>query len=302
MYPVFSKSFAKSAVDLNKKGFYDDNKGLNKVTAKGKAGGTSYEVNTNIKGAGDAKVTMPVDDKCSVSIKTTTKENKEKTGSVTESEVECAINLGDGIDLKLIANDPDIANLMGMKVNGELDYKTAAFSVEGKFCKTGASAAITTDCPGLDGVVLGLNPGYGTGNKGAVLGSALGWKGDGMELAGVCGLALIDSKPVVTNAGLRGSFKVTDSHTVAFQADQATFKMGKNAHDSFKAEASQTLALGCDYKISGDASAKVKATYGKADSPIEYDFSYKTALAGKSNLIFNCKGLKDYSFVYTIEN
>jgi hypothetical protein len=72
--------------DLNKKEFFDAKQTGTKITAKGKAGGVEYEANADGK-AGDCKVTMPVDDKCKVSVKVT---------SANKSEVEAAINVAAG--------------------------------------------------------------------------------------------------------------------------------------------------------------------------------------------------------------
>merc|ERR1719424_1607042 len=100
---------------------------------------------------------MPVDDKCSVSV---------KVKSDNTSEVEAKVNVADGMDLTILAKNPDLACTDKLALSGKFDYKTPAYSVESQFnmfdgakkVGRGAAAGITMDCPGLDGVVLGLVP------------------------------------------------------------------------------------------------------------------------------------------------
>jgi hypothetical protein len=296
MYALYSKSFAKKAVDLNKKEFFDEKQAGTKITAKGKAGGVEYEANSD-QAKGDCKVTMPVDDKCSVSVKVESSNN---------SEVEAKLAVADGMDLTLIAKNPDLSKAGDLNLSGKFNYVTSAYSVESEFnllnggFKPGASAGITMDCPGLDGVVLGLKPGFTPGNTGVACPIALGYAGSGFDLAFVGGAALVDNKPALTGASFRGIFKVNGSTSLAFEVDHALYKMGKAGHDDFKkCDASNSMKLGLDYKISGSTSMKAKATFGGA-APA-YDLSFKTALDGKSNLVFASQGLKTHSMTYTLE-
>jgi hypothetical protein len=120
------------------------------------------------------------------------------------------------MDLTLIAKNPDLQKVGSLDLTGKFDYKTAAYSVESAVLHSptppwgapvspsppppltctppqfnimggdrahGASAGITMDCPGLDGVVLGLNPGFSMGNTGVACPIALGYAGKGFDLA-----------------------------------------------------------------------------------------------------------------------
>jgi|ERR1711981_206299 len=278
MYALYSKSFAKKAVDLNKKEFFDDKQKGTKITAKGKAGGVEYEANADQEN-GDCKVTMPVDDKCSVAVKV--------AGS--NSEVECKIGVADGMDLTLITKNPDLANAAGMNLSGKFNYVTSAYAVESEFNLLGCGgspngcAGITMDCPGLDGVVLGLKPGN---SKGFACPISLGYAGSGFDLAFVCNAALVANKPALNGASFRGLFKVNDSTNLAFEVD----------HEN---EKKTGMKLGLDYKISGSTSMKAKATF--KDGSCSNDFSFKTALDGKSNLVLASQGLVKHSFTYTLE-
>merc|ERR1711970_1615523 len=135
MYQVYSKAFAKSAGDLNKKDFADKYK--HKITAKGKHDGISVEANlsdepkknkeTPAKIIGyesaDVKVDVPVDDMFKVSLKAT---------AGNSAEVTAELKVNDNATLELTCVNP-ATDLKTTEIKGKLTYLDPMFSVEGTF-------------------------------------------------------------------------------------------------------------------------------------------------------------------------
>jgi len=329
-YTPYSKAFAKKAVDLNKNDFKGDDK--YKMMAKGKmASGISFAAEGSDKASDgkytDAKIeiTMPVDDKFKVTLETT-------AGQKTTVTADMAVM--SGASLKLIASDPDLSNPTAMGLKGEFNYAEPSFSCETKFClwdgpavgkiakndkgvasspffhtgSHGVQAGFAFDLPGMDKVTLGLMPGIGFNNKGAIgfqMPVSVGWAGKDMSLAFVTGGLLasykatdkdgkesMKTKPDLACAGIKGHFKLSDDLLFAFEADQTFYKLDQKALWTTKnADAkkeSQVFKAGLQYSASKDTTYKMKGTFDKK-AGLDLDFSVKTALAGKNSVLATCK-------------
>lgn len=185
MFALYSKAFAKKAVDLNKKDFKDKDSDV-KVVAKAKtACGVEYEGTVANKGTkvgkkdkGEFTVKLPVDSKANVTIGA----NKDGAGS---AEVEVQASDAAKVTMKYEKVGTDSA------VSGGFEFVDKQFSVETKFKLTdtkeakaktlkdpadpesvvtetykptgtnGVSVGFAAPIPGVDGAVLGLNPSYG---------------------------------------------------------------------------------------------------------------------------------------------
>lgn len=310
MYGLFSKGFGKKATDLNKKNFYDAKKGDFQFTAKGKtSNGVEYE--TNNHNNNDVKITVPVDDKCKISVKT---EGTEK------SEVEAKVDLGSGMNLTLNAANPDMNAKEITKVTGGLDYQTSTFSVESKFTAFdgpsiakaggdfskagthGLSAAIAMDLPGFDGFKVAVTPSMGLGNGAINLPFAVGYEASDFQVHFLGGCSLVDGAPTVTTAALKGYFKANSDVNVGFELEHAAFGAGKSkdAFASFSKleKATATYKIGADYKLDGNTTLKGKLTYDGSGRSL--DFGLTSGAVGFT-MGLPAGGKAAYGFSYTLE-
>merc|ERR1711871_69706 len=297
MYALYSKSFAKNAVDLNKKEFVKDE---NKLTAKSSGGGVKYELEATKNGdKGKAKVTceIPVDAGMKVKV---------ETNCCGESDVTVDIDLADGMEMSLCGSNPSMSGMDSL--SAELTYKDPAFSMEGKFGlfqgsamggdkykyndgKHGFSTAFAMDCPGLDGVTLGVNPAIGfIGDKTQLaLPFPLGGGDKAKSFAVTGALFHGNGKGVaVANMGLRGYFKVSDPLAVAFEVERSDFKLDDKALWSEikpNPKAGTTFKVGTEYKASSDLTLKAKGTFTGGKPTM--DFAAKHAMGGKNSATFS---------------
>jgi hypothetical protein len=331
-YVLYSKGFAKKGIDLNKNDFQSPHF---KVKASGKmASGIKFTAegsDTNKDGKySDAKIeiSMPVDDKFNVTLESNAKQ---------ETTVSAEMKVSKDATLKLVAANPDFANPTAMGVTGEFNFTDPKFAVETKFClwdgpavgkikkddkgarkspfystgTHGVHAGFTFDCPGLDKVTVGLQPGIGLGARGMgfQMPLSIGWSDKDMSLAFVSGMAMIPQvtmkkndkgedveefkghKPDLACAGLKGHFKISDELMFGFEADQQFYKLdGKKLWATKSVEkkaATQTFKCGLQYSADKSTTYKVKTTFTKG-SGLDVDLAMKTALAGKNSLVASC--------------
>jgi len=304
MYQLYSKSYCKAAVDLNKKDFKDKHK--HKVTAKGKCNGMSVEANasdapdkkTNAFNDADVKFSIPVDDAMSMSL---------KTKATKDSEIEVSYKATDAADISCTIENPD-TTLATTKIKGSLTYLDPLFSVEsaftvfdgearGKVADTGnkfatgthgASFAVAFDCPAVPDVKVGVQPAFGLDASGYIFNMpfllAGGTKDLSMAMKG--GITLKDGKPTLCGGSVATHFKIMDGLSCAVECDNTTFAFDK--YDIYKpvkpAEAKDQFAFktGLEYKMTKSTTVKGKATYD--GSKISWDGALKTALDGKSSV------------------
>merc|ERR1711998_818992 len=126
MFALYSKAFAKKAVDLNKKDFKDKDNEVKVVAKSTTACGVEYEgtvattsADDKTKQVGEMTVKLPVDSKCNVKLGA----NKDGAGSV-EAEVQAS----DAAKVTLTYEKDG-----GNSVSGGLEYLDKQFSVETKF-------------------------------------------------------------------------------------------------------------------------------------------------------------------------
>jgi hypothetical protein len=308
MYALYSKSFAKNAVDLNKKEFVKDEY---KCTAKSSGGGVKYELEATKNGdAGKAKVTceVPVDAGMKVKL---------ETNCCGETDVTADIDLADGMDMSLCCSKPSMTGMDSL--SAELTYKDPAFSMEGKFGlfqgsamgdkykyndgKHGFSAAFAMDCPGLDGITLGVNPAIGfIGDKTQLaLPFALGG-GDKAKSFAVTGALFHGNEKGIANMGLRGFFKVSDPLAVAFEVERSDFKVdGWKPVKALGSKAGTTFKVGAEYKASSDLTLKAKGTFTGGKPTM--DFAAKHAMGGKNSATFSMQvaDKTKVGFTYNLE-
>jgi len=292
MYALYSKSFAKNAVDLNKKEFVKDEY---KCTAKSSGGGVKYEVEATKNGdKGKAKVTceIPVDAGMKVKL---------ETDCCGATDVTADIDLADGMDMSLCCKKPTMTGMDSL--SAELTYKDPAFSVESKFGlfqgsamkgdkykyndgNHGFSAAFAMDCPGLDGITLGLNPAIGfiDDKTQIALPFALGG-GDKAKSFAVTGALFHGNGKGIANMGLRGFFKVSDPLAVAFEVERSDFKVDGWKKIKAVDKAGTTFKVGAEYKASSDLTLKAKGTF--AGGKPTMDFAAKHAMGGKNSATFS---------------
>lgn len=311
MYALYSKSFAKNAVDLNKKEFHKDEY---KVTAKSSGGGVKYELEaTKNKDKGCAKVTceVPVDAGMKVKL---------ETDCCGSTDVTANIDLADGMDMVVKASKPSLSGNIMEALTAELNYKDPAFSMEGKFGlfqgsamgdkykyndgKHGFSAAFAMDCPGLEGITLGVNPAIGfVGDKTQLaLPFALGG-GDKAKSFAVTGAVFHGNNKGLANMGLRGFFKVSDPLAVAFEVERVDYKLGKDLWAPIKkGDGATTFKVGAEYKASSDLTLKAKGTYA-AGSCKTIDFGAKHSMGGKNSCTMTMQVGKEtkVGFNYSLE-
>jgi hypothetical protein len=311
MYALYSKAFAKDAVDLNKKDFKDQY--TQKVTAKGKSSkGVSFEVNASNKASegnytdADVTVTVPVDDKFDVSLKTTGGNN---------TEVSASLKASDACTVKLTAANPDMGSKerpTETKVSGEVTYLDPAFSCEAKFCifdgksiakvaegaskfatgSHGLSAGICFDVPMVDGVTMGVQPSFGLDGSGMSFNMpwAIGSGNKDFALALTSGLFVTRSDTgkgiAPTSAGLKGMYKLSDAAKIAFEVEQTYYTFDK--YDIFKSKVDKkdafSFKVGGSYAVSKDTTLKGKVTLDGKKSP-QLDLSLKQALEGKCSAV-----------------
>jgi len=319
MYALYSKSFTKKAVDLNKKEFDDGSKMAHKLTMKTKTSDkVEFESNVSDKPDGDVKFTVPIDSSFKVGLKATaTKDSEMDTEFKLDSNttIKATLKNGSGMDTAVLT--------------GGVDYATEAFSVEGSFgiydgacvakCNkdlkvdtvtlgtmgnTGASAAFAFDCPGAECVKVGLQPGFSLfetykkeGDKNVKdkidavlnLNYSAALEAKDYQIAVTGGFANLNKTATFAGVGLKGWFKYSDSLQCAVEADMAgAAKMQKSMYQKAgKGDGSTSLKLGLDYKLADKTNFKGKLTMVKAadaksaGAPV-VDLALKTALEGKS--------------------
>jgi len=299
MQALYSKAFGKKAVDLNKKDF--KGKEPFSVTTKAKTGGgIEYEANANCCSKGDAKVTLPVDDKCKLSI---------KTDSGGSSTVDFCMKTCDASTVKVVLANPSMDFMSKSGVSAEVEYLDKAFSVEAKMKlldgparksdgtsfhtmtgTNGLSIGFAAPVPEMDGATMGFNPSIGHlfGEKGKdnsydtpkhfiACPLSVGYSAKDFQLAFTANPTLAPIEPNTTTekpgyqlvdaagfnlAGVKvsGHFKATDDLNVAFEFDKASFDLGKDTFAAFNMET---------------------AAYRKLQIGAEYKVSAATTLKGK---------------------
>jgi len=340
MYALYSKSFTKKAVDLNKKEFDDGSAMQHKLTMKTKTSDkVEFESNVSDKPDGDVKFTVPIDSSFKVGLKATaTKDTEMDTEFKMDSNTTIKATLKNG-------------SSMGTAIlTGGIDYVTEAFSVETSFgvldgpclakCSktlgvkdvkfgtmgnTGASAAFAFDCPGAEFIKVGLQPGLcmvdkykkeGDSNVADGMAVALNinysaaLEAKDYQLAVTGGFADVNTSAVFAGVGLKGWFKYSDVLQCAVEADMGgAKKMGKSMYSvADKGDRKTTIKLGLDYKVADKTNFKGKLTMskaaeGKPTAPV-VDIALKTALEGKSTAttFVNFGGEKPkFGFTVTIE-
>lgn len=311
MFALYSKAFAKSAVDLNKKEFRDgkDASGVGKLTAKASSGGVDYEVNLkNVADDADFKVTIPVDEKFKASIKTTAK---------GDTELEFEVGLADGMKCTLTSSNPTLDKKCP-NTNVKVEYLDPAFSVESTIAVAGKnglnkkdmgfSAAIATACPGLEGVTIGFAPAIGLSkakpnvNMPFAIGTGDKAKAAAFTAAVAAGGDLASLTPVA--CGLKGFFKVDDKTSVAAEIDYALHKLdGKVGWKPIEVGASSScFKAGVEFKASKAVTIKGKGTYEKHSFAL--DLAAKMALEGKSSFTIGASMSGDapkVGFAYNLE-
>lgn len=277
MYALYSKAFAKKAADLNKKEFYD--KHDNKVTMKGGADGTTFEVNGSTSKDAyttDIKIETKVDDAFTVSL---------KIDQGNDAVVEASSKISDALKVTLKAKNPDPS--MKGALDGEFEFLDAAFSAEGKFSlmkdgkmTPGVSCGLATGLPGFDGVTVGANPGFANGKLSVPF--AIGYGSKTFQLS-------LDSgfDNGITGGALKGWFQTNDKLAVAFEAAQSK-------------ESALAFKLGAEYKLSGSCTGKARYTYGKG----QLDLAIKQSLDGASFVSTGIRcdaGAPKVCFTYNLE-
>lgn len=306
MYALFSKGFGKKGSDLIKNDFKDD-KFDHKMTTKGKtADGTSFESNFSSNNEADFKVTHPVDDGLTFSLKTTSTTSKKTVEAAPEMKFD------DNLTVKATFKDPSSTG-SGVDINA--DYVTKDFSAqlegnlsagEWKFNEPGFALGIATDLPvGVDGLKLGLQPAVKLGEGSPLLNAAVNLAYEQSDYhVGINSFLSNDGG----SFGLGGCecvvwFKASDDLQIAGKYEQSNKTKGKKAWDTPKTEDASKYSLVTCYNLSKTQTAKAKVVVG-GDSPV-YDFSLKTALEGKSSATFNVKmaGAEPpkFGFLYNLE-
>lgn len=311
MYALYSKAFAKKGADLNKKEFnagYD-----NKVTLKGGADGTTFEVNastftpTDVKKdpktyTTDVKIETAVDDAFTVSL---------KIDQGNDAVVEASSKISDALKVTLTAKNPEPAATN--TVDGEFEFLDSAFSAEGKFSvldkgklNLGVSCGLATGLPGFDGVTVGANPGFSLSGKSLDCPFAVGYGSKTFQLSLDSGYSMAHGG--MSGGALRGWFQTNDKLAVAFEASQSAYTFGKGGtHTAGKAtkadDAGLTFKVGAEYKLGASTTGKARYTFanGKAG---ELDLALKQALDGKSSLSTGFKmtdGKPKVCFTYNLE-
>jgi len=331
MYQVYSKAFAKSAGDLNKKDFADKYK--HKITAKGKHDGISVEANlsdepkmTKTKPAtvegyesADVKVDVPVDDMFKVSLKAT---------AGNKAEVTTELKVNDNATLELTCVNP-ATDLKTTEIKGKLTYLDPMFSVEGTFGlfdgparakitdekankfatgTHGAAFAVAFDCPGVDGVTVGVHPAFALGTDGAPyinMPCAVGGGNKDFALAVNGGFKYAGGNLTPTGGGIATYFKVSDPLAFAVEVDKSSFSFDKfDKYKPAKEEEKFEFKAGGEYKLSDKTSLKLRATYNQKD-PVVWDAALKSALDGKTTIAcgVKCKatGAPQVAFTYNLE-
>merc|ERR1712188_122423 len=328
MFALYSKAFAKGAVDLNKNDFYDGYG--HKLKAKANHNGVGFELNASDKTAAndaDVKVDVPVDEHFTVSLKTTANQ---------DTEVTAALKASDAATVKVTAKNFDLG-FATTQITGEFTYLDPAFSVEGKFgafdgakclttegegdkattkfsCATGTlgmSAAFALACPFAEDITIGFQPALGYGaDKAPVVNMpfSVGGGNKDFQLAFTGGFVLDDKSPALASGGLKGLYKIADDLKVAFEVEQVKYKMERDIYKDCRKKTgaeneSFTFKVGGEYTVSDKTSMKGKYTYahGKEAS---FDLVFKTALEGKCNATAAVKfGKKEPSvgFTYNLE-
>merc|ERR1711939_316003 len=302
MYRVYSRAFAKSAGDLNKKDFADKYK--HKITAKGKHDGISVEANLSdepkknketkaVEGyeSADVKVDVPVDDMFKVSLKAT-------AGNSAEVTTELKVN--DNATLKLTCVDP-ATDLKTAKITDEKKNKFATGT-------HGAAFAVAFDCPGVDGVTVGVHPAFAIdtdGNPYMNMPCAVGGGNKDFALAVNGGFKYAGGSLTPTGGGIATYFKVSDPLAFAVEVDKSSFSFDKyDKYKPAKKEEKFEFKAGGEYKLSDKTSLKLRATYNQVD-PVVWDAALKSALDGKTTIAcgVKCKatGAPQVAFTYNLE-
>lgn len=320
MYALYSKSFAKGAVDLNKRDFYD---GFSKkLTSKGKVDGVEFEVNISDKpnakaqnalDDADATVTVPVDDSFSVAFKA------KACKAQPDVTVTGKLKVSDALSAEISAKNFD-TDFAKTEVSGAFTYLDPAFSVEGKFGAfdgpkgfnnpdkkynmasgtLGLSAAIAMDCPFAEGVTVGVQPSFGYGSYKKEDSSsanalvfnmpfAVGGGNKDFQLAFVGGLAMNPgAKPAISSGGLKGLYNINSDLQVAFEVDQQYYKMERELYKAGKVLEEFNFKVGTQYKVSDSVTAKAKYTLnGESKSIVDVAATQK--FSGKCSATLSCK-------------
>lgn len=303
MYALFSKGFGKKGGDLLKNDFKDD-KFDHKMTTKGKsADGTSFETNFSSDNKADFKVTHPVDDGLTFTLKTTSKQEVEATPE---------LKFDDNLTVKATFKNP---SKTGSGIDIGANYVTKDFSAELEGCLTkkdwdfkspGFALGIATDLPvGVDGLKLGLQPAFLAGDGGGMNAAVnLAYEQSDYQV----GINTFLTGKAKDNNYLGGTecviwYKASDDLQIAGKYATSSFTKGKKLWETPEEKAKSSYSLVTNYSLSKTQTAKAKVTLGGSDTA--YDFSLKTALEGKSSATFNVmmKGsaAPKFGFLYNLE-
>lgn len=324
MYALFSKGFGKKAADMNKKEFLDTKPGADrKVTVKGSTStGVGYEFNTNPSDSrySDVSVSLPVDPKCSITVKNESSVSKEGAQEFA-NEVEAAINVASGMDLTLNFENLNIDHTQ-TTVKADFNYQTEAFSLEiksnindPKASNRGFSAAFATDIPveAAAGFKAGIQVGKDFDKvMNFLAGVSYDAKDFSLAVKGAVGARnnVKDEGLTLLNPTLLGLYKINASSSIAFEIVNQQSKAPKDAWGAHAQEQDKDgnpvagkngmkITVGGDYKLNDTHKLKYKYTTGNtADLAITSNLGGGASLS--SQLSLGGKGTA-YGFVYTLD-
>jgi len=233
-----------------------------------------------------------------------------------ENVVTSSYKVSDAVKAEFELKNPSYPIGDKTAVSGTVTLLDPGYSAEIKFApinlktqavdkKCGASVAAAFPCPGMENITIGVVPAINFSTKELNAAFSIGGGDKTFQLALCGGLGDLSNTRQVTQAGLKGFFKVNDLTNAAFEITSGTHSLNDKCYwEAAKALDSSAMEfkIGADYKCSGSTTLKGKVTY--KGSP-QFDIALSTALAGKSKVSAGLKLNKDtppsLGLTYTLE-